>query len=89
MLKISPWTTDHKLRDVKRGEKSRFFDLEKFGKKRFFVKILIRVVSDVRHIERYHSTDKIHSFSEWFCFFTYSCKFCINSILKLTVGFTP
>ena len=54
-------------------EKSRFFDLEKFGKKRFFVKILIRVVSGVRHIERYHSTDKIHSFSEWFCFFAYSC----------------
>ena len=90
MLEISPWATDHKRRDVKwGGEITFFFYLEKFGKNRFFVKILIRVVSDVRHIERYHSTDKIHSFSEWFCFFAYSCKFPINSILKLTGGITP
>ena len=53
------------------------------------MKILIRVVSGVRHIERYHSTDKTRSFAEWFCFFAYSYKFPINSILKLTGGITP
>ena len=68
-LKLVPGPQTMNSGMLKGGEKSRFFDLEKFGKKRFFVKILIHVVSGVRHIERYHSTDKIHSFSEWFCFF--------------------